>query len=56
MEVVGWEEEKTRKEGSTLWACGPRKEGQMGLGWPGNIGEAMQAGGRRRGEQLSILG
>lgn len=56
MEVAGWEEEKTGKEGSTQWECGPRKAGQVGLGWPGNIEEGMRAGGRRRGEQLSILG
>lgn len=56
VEVAGWEEEKTGKEGSTQWECWPRKAGQVGLGWPGNIEEGMKAGGRRRGEQLSILG
>lgn len=54
-ETAGWEEEKTGKKESGLWVCGPRKWAE-GFGLAGNIGERMQAGRRRRGEQWSILG
>lgn len=52
--MAGKKRRQGRKEHPGV--CGPRKEGQMGLDWPRNIGEGVQAGGRRRAEQLSVFG